>query len=99
MPGPGLPRWIGAMGFACCTPTSLYRTRQRRGDMRRAMNIAPSREGRLVLALLPFALIALFYVIGSAERRAENPNDKLLPPVSEMVDAVHRVALEPDRRS
>jgi NitT/TauT family transport system permease protein len=67
--------------------------------MRRAMNIAPGRGGRLVLALLPFALIALVYVMGSAERRAQNPNDKLLPPVSEMVDAVRRVALAPDRRS
>lgn len=67
--------------------------------MRRAMNIAPGRAGRLVLALLPFALIALVYVVGSAERRTANPNDKLLPPVSEMADAVRRVALEPDRRS
>jgi NitT/TauT family transport system permease protein len=63
------------------------------------MNIAPGRVGRVMLALLPFALIALVYVMGSAERRAQNPNDKLLPPVSEMVDAVRRVALEPDRRS
>jgi NitT/TauT family transport system permease protein len=67
--------------------------------MRRAMNIAPGRAGGLLLALLPFALIALVYVAGLAERRAQNPNDKLLPPVSEMVDAVHRVGLEPDRRS
>jgi NitT/TauT family transport system permease protein len=67
--------------------------------MRRAMNIAPGRAGRLALALLPFALIALIYVVGSAERRAANPNDKLLPPVSEMADAVRRVAFEPDRRS
>jgi NitT/TauT family transport system permease protein len=63
------------------------------------MNIAPSRPLRLVLALLPFALIALIYVIGSAERRAVNPDDKLLPPVSEMVEAVRHVALEPDRRT
>src|SRR5262245_62863305 len=67
--------------------------------MRRAMNIVPGRAGRLVLALLPFALVALVYVVGSAERRAQNPNDKLLPPVSEMAVAVHRLALEPDRRS
>jgi NitT/TauT family transport system permease protein len=37
--------------------------------------------------------------VGSAERRAENPNDKLLPPVSEMVDSIKRVAFEHDRRS
>jgi len=63
------------------------------------MNITPGRGSRLVLALVPFLIIALVYVVGSAERRADNPNDKLLPPISEMAAAVHRLALEPDRRS
>ena len=63
------------------------------------MNIAPGRIGRLMLALLPFVLIATIYVVASAERRAVNPDDKLLPPVSEMADAVRRVAFQPDRRS
>jgi NitT/TauT family transport system permease protein len=67
--------------------------------MRRAMNIAPGRSGRWLLALLPFLLIVALYAAGSAERRAANPDDKLLPPVAEMVDAVRRVALTPDRRS
>jgi NitT/TauT family transport system permease protein len=63
------------------------------------MNIAPGRAGRFLLAMLPFALIALLYIVGSAERRAANPEDKLLPPVSEMVESVKRVAVAPDRRS
>lgn len=63
------------------------------------MNTTPRRGSRLLLALLPFALIAVIYVMGSAERRAANPNDKLLPPVSEMVDAVGRAAFKPDRRT
>jgi NitT/TauT family transport system permease protein len=63
------------------------------------MNIAPRRGGRLALALLPFVLIAIVYVVASAERRAVNPDDKLLPPVGEMADAVERLALQPDRRS
>lgn len=63
------------------------------------MNIAPGRGGRLALALLPFVLIAIVYVVASAERRAVNPGDKLLPPVGEMADAVERLALQPDRRS
>ncbi len=63
------------------------------------MNIAPGRTSRLMLAVVPFVLLAFVYVIGSAERRAVNPDDKLLPPVSEMADAVRRVAFEPDRRS
>ncbi len=63
------------------------------------MNIVPGRGSRLALALLPFVVIALVYVVGSAERRAANPDDKLLPPISEMAQTVHRLAFEPDRRS
>jgi NitT/TauT family transport system permease protein len=63
------------------------------------MNIVPGRGTRLVLALVPFFIIALVYVVGSAERRAANPDDKLLPPVSEMATTVRRLAFEPDRRS
>ncbi|CCD89952.1 Putative ABC transporter, permease protein [Bradyrhizobium sp. ORS 285] len=67
--------------------------------MLRAMNVVPNRGSRLLLALLPFLLIALIYVVGSAQRRADNPDDKLLPPVSEMVATSKRLATEPDRRS
>ena len=63
------------------------------------MNIAPSRTARLLLALLPFVLIAMIYVTASAERRAVNPDDKLLPPVGEMADAIRRAAFQPDRRT
>ena len=49
--------------------------------------------------MLPFILIAIVYVIGSAERRAANPDVKLLPPVSEMVATSKKLAAEPDRRS
>jgi NitT/TauT family transport system permease protein len=63
------------------------------------MNTVPGRSDRLLLALLPFVLVALVYVVSSAERRAANPNDKLLPPVSEMAATIHRLAFEPDRRS
>ena len=66
--------------------------------MRRVMNIQPGRA-RWLLALLPFALILLMYVMGSAQRRAENPSDKVLPPISEMASAVHRVAFEEDKRT
>jgi NitT/TauT family transport system permease protein len=67
--------------------------------MPRVMNIVPPRGGRILLAMLPFLLIAIIYVIGSADRRAANPDDKLLPPVSEMVATSKRLAAEPDRRS
>jgi NitT/TauT family transport system permease protein len=67
--------------------------------MRRLMNIAPPRGSGALLALLPFALIAFLYVAGSIERRAANPEDKLLPPVSEMAESVRHAAFEPDRRT
>jgi NitT/TauT family transport system permease protein len=63
------------------------------------MNIAPARGSGMLLALLPFVLIVLIYIVGSAERRADNPNDKLLPPISEMAATTKHLAFEPDRRS
>ena len=61
------------------------------------MNIAPARGSRIVLAAIPFFLIVMIYIIGSAERRAANSDDKLLPPVAEMAEAVQRLAFEPDQ--
>ena len=63
------------------------------------MNIVPARGTRLVLALLPFVLIAIIYTIGSAERRAVNPNDKILPPISQMAETVRTMAFEADKRT
>src|SRR6266849_3969242 len=67
--------------------------------IRRVMNIVPSRGSGLLLGFLPFVLIAAIYLVGSAERRAANPDDKLLPPIAEMADTVRRLATEPDRRT
>src|SRR6266481_8580989 len=67
--------------------------------IRRVMNIAPARGSRILLAAIPFFLIVMVYIAGSAERRAANPEDKLLPPISEMADTTKRLAMEPDRRS
>jgi NitT/TauT family transport system permease protein len=63
------------------------------------INIVPKQGSRLVLGFLPFALIAAIYLIASAERRALNPDDKLLPPAAEMAETVRRLATEPDRRT
>jgi NitT/TauT family transport system permease protein len=63
------------------------------------MNIVPARGSRIILAIIPLFLIALVYVVGSAERRAVNPDDKLLPSFTEMVDTVQRLAAQPDRRT
>ncbi|MGH8446537.1 MAG: ABC transporter permease [Solimonas sp.] len=64
----------------------------------RLMNVTPRGGSRWLLALLPFVLIAMLYGIASAQRHAVNPDDKVLPPMSAMADAVQR-AMQPDRRS
>jgi len=63
------------------------------------MNIVPKQGSALLLGLIPFVLIAAVYMVASAERRAVNPNDKLLPPVIEMAETARRLATEPDRRT
>jgi NitT/TauT family transport system permease protein len=67
--------------------------------IRRVMNIVPKQQSGLILAVLPFILIAAIYLVASAERRAVNPDDRLLPPIAEMAQAVHHLAIEPDRRT
>jgi NitT/TauT family transport system permease protein len=59
---------------------------------------APARHN-VLLALLPFILIAAVYLFFSQQRLADNPQDKLLPSLGQMADAVDRIALKPDPQS
>jgi NitT/TauT family transport system permease protein len=63
------------------------------------MNVVPGRGAGIMLALLPFVLIAIVYTVASAERRAANADDKVLPPPAEMAQTVARLAFQPDRRT
>lgn len=65
----------------------------------RLINLRLGRKARLSLAALPFLLVVLAYVVASDVRRAENPNDKLLPSLAQIGESVARLAGEPDRRS
>jgi len=65
----------------------------------RLINRHPDRSGRLLLILLPFALLLFTYFAGSAQRLADNPNDKLLPSATQMIAAVDRLAFTEDKRS
>lgn len=65
----------------------------------RLINRRPDRASRLILVLLPFALLLFAYFTGSATRLTENPNDKLLPRAVQMTDAIKRVAFVPDQRT
>jgi NitT/TauT family transport system permease protein len=65
----------------------------------RLINRHPERSGRFMLVLLPFALLLFAYLMSSAQRLADNPNDKLLPSTTQMVAAVDRLAFTEDKRS
>ena len=65
----------------------------------RLINRHPDRAGRLLLILLPFALLLFAYFTGSAARLAENPSDKLLPSASQMASAIDRMAFTEDKRT
>ncbi|MCU0767274.1 MAG: ABC transporter permease subunit [Gammaproteobacteria bacterium] len=67
--------------------------------MKRLINFQPSRTTGLALGLLPFVLLLLAYLMASDARLAENPNDKLLPSFASLGEAVHRMAVEPDKRT
>jgi NitT/TauT family transport system permease protein len=59
----------------------------------------PTGGWRLALAAIPFLLLCLIYAVASDIRHRDNPADKLLPTVTQMVDAVDRMAFTRDQRS
>src|SRR5690606_9429401 len=62
--------------------------------MKRLINLTPSKPARVLLGILPFALILLVYMFASDARLAENASDKLLPAFSQMGDAIQSLAFE-----
>jgi NitT/TauT family transport system permease protein len=67
--------------------------------MKRFINQTPSAGAKLFLGLLPFVLILFIYLIGSEIRLEANPNDKLLPSISQIHSAMDRMAMEPSKRT
>ena len=65
----------------------------------RLINARPAAGTARLLAAIPFALVLLAYLIGSAVRLAENPADKLLPAFSTFADAIDRMAFSADPRT
>ena len=51
------------------------------------------------LALLPFLLAIVAYLLASDARLSVNPDDKLLPSAAKMVESTIRMASQPDRRT
>ncbi len=67
--------------------------------MTRIINATPPPLLKVVLALAPFALLLLLYLVGSDARLEANPNDKLLPSFTQIGNAIERMAFEPSKRS
>lgn len=67
--------------------------------MKRLMNRQPDSLVRYILGAIPFILILVLYIVSSEARLAENPQDKLLPSLQSMADAVDTMALQPSKRS
>ena len=65
----------------------------------RLINRHPAKPLKLFLGLLPFVILLFVYVGASQQRLADNPDDKLLPGIDKMVDAIDRLAFEPSKRS
>ena len=67
--------------------------------MRRLINRRPTRGAAMLLAALPFGLMIAAYLVASAARLADNPNDKLLPAPATIAETMRVMALEEDQRS
>lgn len=67
--------------------------------MKRLINQRPSRLGALLLAVIPFLVIVAIYLFASAQRHAENPEDRLLPGISQLASGVSQLAFEADPRT
>lgn len=67
--------------------------------MKRLINQTPNQQSRLLLGLIPFVLLAVVYLVGSDARLDLNPNDKLLPSLQQMGDAMNTLAFEPSKRN
>lgn len=65
----------------------------------RAINVKPGRSWAIMLAMLPFLLVLLAYLFGSAARLAENPNDKLLPSITKIGEAIKDYGFVEDKRT
>ncbi len=58
----------------------------------------PGRVTSLLLAATPFVIVIAAYLYTAHERHKENPQDKLVPTLSEMGRGFYSTAFEPDRK-
>ncbi len=63
------------------------------------LHAQPPRKFNWMLAALPFILVLIAYLVASDIRHEINPQDKLLPSLSQMLESAKALATVPDRRS
>ncbi|MGR5287131.1 ABC transporter permease [Vibrio maritimus] len=63
------------------------------------LHAAPSQRTKLLLAIIPFLLLIVAYLVASHIRLEANPSDKLLPSLTSMMEATKRMAFEVDKRT
>lgn len=63
------------------------------------IHASPPKRFKMFLAVVPFLFVLGVYFTFVEIRHAENPSDKVLPSLSQMVDAVDRMAFTEDRRT
>lgn len=67
--------------------------------MKRLINRRPALGVAVLMGLIPFVLMALLYSYHSAIRLHENPDDRLLPSLTQLVQGVKMVAVNEDPRT
>ncbi|MFK7966057.1 MAG: ABC transporter permease [Burkholderiaceae bacterium] len=67
--------------------------------MKKLINQQPGRLPRLLLGIVPFLILLAVYLWASDARLAINPNDKLLPSVHSIGQAIDRLAFTPSKRT
>ncbi len=67
--------------------------------MKRLLNQHPDTTQKIILGVLPFVVLLLIYLVASDARLVKNPDDKLLPSISDMGRAMEKLALQPSKRT
>ncbi|HET8705574.1 MAG TPA: ABC transporter permease subunit [Pseudomonadales bacterium] len=67
--------------------------------MTRLINLRPSKPASFWLASIPFLIVLCVYSWFSFQRHQDNPDDRLLPTASQLVQAIDRIAVKEDPRT
>lgn len=86
------------VGVSLCLPSPIS-VSHLEPCMKRLINQRPSGSTALLLAVIPFLLVIACYLFASAERLAVNPDDRLLPGISQLAGGIAQIAFAEDVRT